>query len=108
MLAIQNQASVLSKILATKIQHQQIIQHQQAVSASLKKLVTPTPRSRKSSTNQDSSSQSGSNKDRVNSGSNSGDNKQRETEVGGNISDNAEEERIESTVLPESTGCSVS
>lgn len=54
MLAIQNQISVLTKILETKIQQQQIVEYQQAVSASLNKVTSPKPnRSRKTSSNQD-------------------------------------------------------
>lgn len=65
MLAIQNQISVLSKILATKIQHQQILEHQQAVTAKLSKVVPPqTNRSRKTSSNE-TSSQCGSNKEKL-------------------------------------------
>lgn len=53
MLAIQNQISVLSTILATKIQHEQILEHQRVISATLSKVsVAPIPRSRKSSANQ--------------------------------------------------------
>lgn len=49
MLAIQNQISVLTKILATKIQHQQILEHQQAVTAKLSRVGSPA--SRKASSN---------------------------------------------------------
>ncbi|KAK9874059.1 hypothetical protein WA026_002414 [Henosepilachna vigintioctopunctata] len=55
MLAIQNQISVLSKILSTKTQQQQIIEYQQALSATLKKASFPSiSRSRHNSSNQDS------------------------------------------------------
>lgn len=67
MMAIQNQISVLTKILATKIQQQQILEHQQAVTAKLSKaviLVSPQQiRSRKSSN--ETSSQCGSNKEKI-------------------------------------------
>lgn len=108
MLAIQNQISVLSKILATKIQHQQIIEHQQAVSASLKKATTPVlSRSRKTSTNQDTSSQSGSNKEKSGTGSNSNIDKMlSETNNLSEVKGNAGE--AENSILPESTGCTVS
>ncbi|VEN43335.1 unnamed protein product [Callosobruchus maculatus] len=54
MVAIQNQISVLSRILETKIQQQQITEYQQAVSASLNKVSSPIlARSRKTSSNQD-------------------------------------------------------
>lgn len=54
MLAIQNQLSVLTKILETKVQQQQIVEYQQAVSASLNKVSSPQlSRSRKPSSNQD-------------------------------------------------------
>lgn len=66
MLAIQNQISVLSKILATKIQHQQILEHQQAISATLSKVTSSgQPRSRKTSSNHDSSTQSGIIKEKI-------------------------------------------
>lgn len=67
MMAIQNQISVLSKILATKIQHQQILEHQQAVTAKLSKVSVSSTgtRSRKSSSNNDTSSQSGSIKEKL-------------------------------------------
>lgn len=63
MLLIHNQISVLSKILASKIQHQEIIEHQQAVTATLNKVAVPA-RSRKSSSNTDTFSQTGSNKEK--------------------------------------------
>lgn len=108
MLAIQNQISVLSKILATKIQHQQIIEHQQAISASLKKATTPVlSRSRKTSTNQDSSSQSGSSKEKSGGGSNSNIDKMLcETNALSEVEGNGG--GSESSIIPESTGCIVS
>ncbi|CAH1163628.1 unnamed protein product [Phaedon cochleariae] len=66
MLAIQNQISVLTKILETKIQHQQIIEYQQAVSANLNRVTTPKPtRSRKSSSNHDAGSNQGTSSDKM-------------------------------------------
>lgn len=54
MLAVQNQLSVLTKILETKVQQQQIVEYQQAVSESLNKVSSPQPsRSRKPSSNPD-------------------------------------------------------
>lgn len=92
MLAIQNQISVLGKILETKIQHQQIIEYQQAVSASLHKVSAPPPpsRSRKTSSNQDASSQSSSSKDRK--------------IAGGNISGNVTTEKINEAGTTSTTG----
>lgn len=108
MLAIQNQISVLSKILATKIQHQQIIDHQQAVSASLKKMSTPTPsRSRKTSTNQETSSQSGSGKEKAGNISNVHASNERLQEVS-NVNEIVNEVIANDSSIPESTGCTIS
>lgn len=76
MLAIQNQIPVLSKILATKIQQKQLVEHEEALNASMKKLSLPTPsRSRKTSTNQDGGNgQSGTGKERNTAGENVVDN----------------------------------
>lgn len=77
MLAIQNQISVLSKILETKIQHQKIVEYQQAVSASLNKISSSnSSRSHKLSSNFDIVSQSGSTKEKksVSSGHSSNEN----------------------------------
>lgn len=104
MLAIQNQISVLSKILATKIQHQQILEHQQAVSASLKKATTPVPaRSRKTSANQDA----GQEKTGGASGSGGAD---KMGDVPGGLGDGegAPMGEVEDSIIPESTGCIVS
>lgn len=108
MSAIQNQISVLSKILTTKIQHQQILEHQQAISASMKKATTPVlSRSRKSSTNQDTSSQSGSNKEKSGGGHNS--NIDKMLSESNNLSDvERNTGDSENSIIPESTGCTVS
>ncbi|XP_031329698.1 guanine nucleotide exchange factor subunit Rich isoform X2 [Photinus pyralis] len=106
MLAIQNQISVLTKILATKIQQQQIQEHQQAVSATFTKHMAPIPsRSRKSSSNQDSTSQSGTVKEkRVNSSTSHSAN-ERLAEV---PQTDLEDAFIDdSSVDPASTGCIV-
>lgn len=105
MLAIQNQISVLSKILTAKVQHQQILEHQQAVSA--KKATTPVlSRSRKTSTNQDTSSQNGSNKEKSGiSGNNSNiDNVLCDANNLSETEGNPGAE-IKSGIVPESTGC---
>lgn len=110
MLAIQNQISVLSKILATKVQHQQNIEHQQAVSAAVKKATTPVlSRSRKTSTNQDTSSQSGSSKEKSGSGNNSNviDNVLSDNSNLSEVEGNAGSE-VETGIVPESTGCIIS
>lgn len=109
MLAIQNQISVLSKILATKVQHQQSIEHQQALSASLKKTTTPVlSRSRKTSTNQETSSQSGSSKEKAGNGSNSNvDNILCDTNNLSELKENTGTE-VASGIVPESTGCIIS
>lgn len=104
MLAIQNQISVLSKILAAKIQHQQIIDQQQA----LKKVSTPTPsRSRKTSANQETSSQNGTSKEKLISVGNNT-NADRIEEIS-DMNKNARAEASgESSSIPESTGCTIS
>lgn len=114
MLAIQNQISVLSKILETKIQHQKIIEYQQAVSASLHKLASP--RSRKTSSNQDTSSQSGpilKDKKGVNITTGTTHEKLSEnhntTTVGvPQEQTNEIREEEEATIIPESTACVIS
>lgn len=66
---IQNQFSVLNKILATKVQHQQQIEkQQQAIVTQNNKVTTPLPsRSRKTSSNHDSASHTSSHRDRLGS-----------------------------------------
>ncbi|KRT84788.1 hypothetical protein AMK59_2574 [Oryctes borbonicus] len=83
MLAIQNQISVLATILATKIQNQQILEHQQAVSATLSKVSinNTASRIRKVSSTVDATSQCGSNKDRLSSVSSSHATKERLSEI---------------------------
>ncbi|XP_022920815.2 guanine nucleotide exchange factor subunit Rich [Onthophagus taurus] len=83
MLAIHNQLSVLSTILATKIQHQQILEHQQAVSVTLSKVSAASEggkRTRKVSSTIETSSQT-SNKDKRSSVSSSLATKERLSEV---------------------------
>lgn len=111
MLAIQNQISVLTKILTTKIQHQQILEHQQAVSATLSKIASPPPaRSRKSSSNQDASSQSGSIKEKVSTVPMSVSSNERLNEAATNV--NLTKDSVHSSdktnVQEEGTGCSIS
>lgn len=107
MVAIQNQISVLTKILATKVQHQQTIEHQQAISATVKKAITPVlSRSRKTSANQDTSSQSGSSKEKSGSGSNTNtDNVLCDTNNSSEVEGRKAGTEIESGIVPESTGC---
>lgn len=61
MVAIQNQLSVLGKLLSTKQQHEQQLQEQQSRTiAASQSQVTPVPtRSRRTSSNHDNNSQSG-------------------------------------------------
>ncbi|KAK5648957.1 hypothetical protein RI129_003849 [Pyrocoelia pectoralis] len=107
MLAIQNQISVLSKILATKIQQQQIQEHQQAVSATFSKHMTPIPsRSRKSSSNQDSTSQSGTAKEKW-SNNNSGSRTANERLVEVRHTDLDDAFVDDNSVSPANTGCIV-
>ncbi|EFA06481.2 guanine nucleotide exchange factor subunit Rich [Tribolium castaneum] len=117
MLAIQNQISVLSKILETKIQHQKIVEYQQAVSASLNKLSTPIPaRSRKTSSNHDNSSQSGSVKEKKNiniTTSHSTTDKLNEMNPINSSScaktiNQENNNQVEDAIIPESTGCVIS
>lgn len=110
MLAIQNQISVLSKILETKVQHQKIIEYQQAVSASLNKLSTPIPaRSRKTSSNHDSSSQSGSIKEKKNINlTNTTNDKLNEIKTNSSNVNLNQEKEVEDALVPESTGCVIS
>lgn len=97
MLAIQNQLAVLSRILETKIQQQQIVEYQQAVSASLNKATLQKPRSRKSSQSQDAAQKNSASV--VNS-------KSEPTAIGVNCA--PEEDLAEDSVIPESTGCTIS
>ncbi|XP_060529369.1 guanine nucleotide exchange factor subunit Rich-like isoform X1 [Cylas formicarius] len=112
MLAIQNQISVLTRILETKIQHQQIIEYQQAVSATLNKVSLKSPRSRTTSQSQEvTASQVNStakskksltgSKDSI--GEKHSDRKISQVSVKstGSVSEN-------NSVIPESTGCVLS
>ncbi|XP_066249588.1 guanine nucleotide exchange factor subunit Rich isoform X2 [Euwallacea similis] len=112
MLAIQNQMSVLARILETKIQHQQIVEYQQAVSATLHKVSTSQrPRSRKSSQSQDNNPPVTNVKSKKNLNSSS----VSVTDPGGvkegtlKLTDGQlSGQNIESSIIPESTGCVVS
>ena len=105
MLAIQNQISVLSKILETKVQHQKIIEYQQAVSASLNKISSPIPtRSRRISSNHDSSSQCGSLKDKKPSNLDASDKLNEVNTSSSGVKENTNESR-DNTVIQETTGC---
>lgn len=115
MLAIQNQISVLSTILATKIQNQQILEHQQAVSASLSKVSvnSAVSRIRKVSSNIDTTSQCGSNKDRLSSVSSSHATKERLSEVSSASTTNTIKEATETSTTDtsatsEGSGCVIS
>lgn len=108
MLAIQNQMSVLARILETKIQHQQIIEYQQAVSATLNKVSSQKPRSRKSSQSQDANQSLPSVKSKKNLNSNSVNVSGKNCEGTNDVSDKQSDDSIEDSVIPESTGCVVS
>ncbi|XP_017769219.1 PREDICTED: guanine nucleotide exchange factor subunit Rich [Nicrophorus vespilloides] len=110
MLAIQNQISVLSTILATKIQHQQILDHQRVVSATLSKVSSPIPvqRTRKASSNNESV---GSHTAKSSVSSNIA-TKERLSEVSTNhhppdVPNNLPE-TYEASIIPESTTCILS
>ncbi|CAG9764875.1 unnamed protein product [Ceutorhynchus assimilis] len=110
MLAIQNQMSVLTRILETKIQHQQIIDYQQAVSATLNKVTLQNPRSRKSSQNVDTSASTGSIKSKKSFSNGSAVVVPKvlstsTSEVGKNEKITNEDEGAEDSLIPESTGC---
>ncbi|KAL3288872.1 hypothetical protein HHI36_003318 [Cryptolaemus montrouzieri] len=107
MLAIQNQISVLSKILTTKHQQQQIIEYQQALSATLKKATTPSvSRSRNNSSNQDSVSQ-GSKKEKKDSMVVASDKKLNEISVQSSIEINSSGDNINDETS-DNRGCSIS
>lgn len=114
MLAIHNQISVLSTILATKIQNEQILAHQQAVSASLSKVSDTAPsRIRKVSSNVDTVSQCGSNKDRLSSVSSSHATKERlsdvsSTSTAATIMESKETITADNSAPSESSGCVIS
>lgn len=109
MLAIQNQISVLSKILENKLQQQKIIEYQQNLKNTLKKVSSQIPaRSRNSSTN-DSNSQTSSSKENKATVSNSIV-KEKESNVKKDCDTNinAKTDEAEDSFLPESTGCVIS
>lgn len=110
MLAIQNQMSVLARILETKIQHQQIIEYQQAVSATLNKVTAQKSRSRKSSQSQETSQSLPSVKSKKNLNSNSVNvtNSGKSCEGVNDVSDKQSDDSIDDSVIPESTGCVIS
>ncbi|KAL1501674.1 hypothetical protein ABEB36_006962 [Hypothenemus hampei] len=116
MLAIQNQLSVLTRILETKIQHQQIIEYQQAVSATINKVSLQKPRSRNSSQSQDGQTPSSSGSLKKKKNTNSANINARATKSSSEIkvavakNDSAEVQMgtDEESVIPESTGCVVS
>lgn len=111
MLAIQNQISVLKRILDTKIQNEQIVEYQRAVSATLDKVTSPKPtRSRKTSSNQDPSGgvQSvGKDKKAISNSSNHSAEGLKEVHAINFVESNNNDES-ENHVIPESTGCTVS
>ncbi|KAJ8925999.1 hypothetical protein NQ315_009854 [Exocentrus adspersus] len=111
MLAIQNQISVLTKILETKIHHQQIIEYQQAVSATLNKVASPKPRSRKSSSNQDGGAAQTNVKEKRGASvgsSNHSNEKLGEANGSGNVKENAVKDIIDNHMVSEGSSCVVS
>lgn len=108
MLAIQNQMSVLARILETKIQHQQIIEYQQAVSATLNKVTAQKSRSRKSSQSQEASQSLPSVKSKKNLNSVNVTNGGKSCEGVNDVSDKQSDDSIDDSVIPESTGCVIS
>lgn len=110
MLAIQNQVSVLTKILETKIQQQQIVEYQKAVAVSLHNKVTSPiqTRSRKISSNQDGNFISNI-KDKKITSTNSNNSCERVNEVSSNVSnDNAVRDVIEKQFVSQTPGCIIS
>lgn len=110
MLAIQNQVSVLTKILETKIQQQQIVEYQQAVSVSLNNITSPKPsRSRKLSSNQDGNLLSNIKDKKLLTSTTSNNSREKMNEVHSNA---VKESRVrdinENKSAPESTGCVIS
>ncbi|XP_076267797.1 guanine nucleotide exchange factor subunit Rich isoform X2 [Rhynchophorus ferrugineus] len=109
MLAIQNQVSVLSRILETKIQHQQIIEHQQAVSATLNKVTLQKPRSRKTSQNQEGPAQITNMKYKKSTPSISSISNSKHSADGVEIKkEPPAKNQVQDAVIPESTGCVIS
>lgn len=112
MLAIQSQISVLSKILATKIQQQQILEHQQVLSATLPKTcVQSSIKSRKISSSVDSLSQSVGGKEKL--GSLSSNTTNHKLEILNNTMANQHNDNIQNSTndhnnTKESTGCIIS
>lgn len=104
MIAIQNQISVLTKILTTKHQQLQIEEYQQVLTANLKKSSPPSSsRSRHNSTNQDNISH-GSKKDMTLSAS-----EKKLNEM--NVQNIVDEERLIDTPNEDNSdgrGCSIS
>ncbi|KAK4884322.1 hypothetical protein RN001_000593 [Aquatica leii] len=110
MLAIQNQISVLSKILTTKIQQQQIQEHQQAVSATFSKLMSPAPsRSRKTSSNQDSTSQNVAVKEKLVNSQINHVGVERLTEASHSVNTTVDNDNfVNDNTVPETSGCIIS
>ncbi|XP_030754447.1 guanine nucleotide exchange factor subunit Rich isoform X2 [Sitophilus oryzae] len=110
MIAIQNQVSVLTRILETKIQHQQIVEYQQAVSASLNKVTLQKPRPRKTSQSQDTANQNVPVKSKKSTSSNvSVSSNKLNSDVGPtSTGESPVENHVENTIIPESTGCVIS
>ncbi|CAH2013065.1 unnamed protein product [Acanthoscelides obtectus] len=108
MLAIQNQISVLSRILETKIQQQQITEYQRAVSASLNEVASPVlSRSRKTSSNQDNARNSHPilrEKKIPSVGGNTMTDKLNEA-VANNVTDGAVNGQLEKNGVAEGSGC---
>lgn len=107
MLAIQNQISVLTKILTTKHQQLQIVEYQQALTAATMKKSTPpsSNRSRHNSTNQDNLSH-GSKKEKKDVAMSANDKKLNEI-----IVQNSVEEQFDDTPEEDSSngrGCNIS
>ncbi|KAG5887614.1 hypothetical protein JTB14_002623 [Gonioctena quinquepunctata] len=107
MLAIQNQISVLTRILDTKIQHHQIMEYQQALSATLIKATPKQPRSRKPSSNQDGGTHQTPAIEKLGS-SNSSNSIEMSSEGKPSIVNENVDKDVESHVIPDSTGCTIS
>lgn len=111
MLAIQNQISVLTKILETKMQQQQILQYQQAVSANFAKTVSAgtmqqhQQRSRKISSNSNNNGEGGTSQ----CGESQEELKLNDSSSGvSNVKQTNKDIVEEDNMIPESTACVIS
>nr|XP_023020683.1 guanine nucleotide exchange factor subunit Rich [Leptinotarsa decemlineata] len=111
MLAIQNQISVLTRILETKIQHHQIVEYQQALSATLNKVTPKQPRSRKTSSNHEGGNQPTATVEKGKLVSSNGSHHSNEASSEGNtgtLQESIDRNVTDNPLIPESTGCVVS